>query len=247
MIGRRVAPEPATEADVSEAAPAVSKSGHAASGPNAPELPGPRMWRIWGVDFDARVVQIVVVSTLILIVAFNNQFLEPSYNRFVLEFLVPMAILIVVWRENPARYGLQIGDWRRGLPITVAGIAIMAVVIWYLSTWPDFRNFYRSSAGGLPAWRLVLDAGVDIFAWEFFCRGWLLWGFGRKYGTGAIWLQCIPFALMHLLKPELEQLSTVFGGAFFGIIAWRTNSFLYGWLLHWFMMAWILLLASGTL
>jgi len=55
-------------------------------------------------------------------------------------------------------------------------------------------------------WRLVIDTGIDLFAWEFFFRGWLLWGLGRKYGTDAIWLQIIPFALMHVWKPEIEQL-----------------------------------------
>ena len=88
---------------------------------------------------------------------------------------------------------------------------------------------------------------MDIFAWEFFCRGWLLWGLGRKYGSDAVWLQVIPFALMHVWKPQIEQLSTVLGGAFFGILAWRTGSIVYGWLLHTFMVAWILLLAAGAI
>jgi len=51
---------------------------------------------------------------------------------------------------------------------------------------------------------------------------------GRKYGTDAIWLQIIPFALMHVWKPEIEQLSTLVGGAVFGLLAWRTRSFLWG-------------------
>jgi membrane protease YdiL (CAAX protease family) len=55
----------------------------------------------------------------------------------------------------------------------------------------------------------------------------------------------IPFALMHVWKPEIEQLSTVLGGVFFGILAWRTKSFLYGWLLHWFMVAWVLVVVAS--
>jgi hypothetical protein len=39
----------------------------------------------------------------------------------------------------------------------------------------------------------------------------------------------------------------VLGGAFFGILAWRTRSMLYGWLLHWFMMVWILLVVSSQI
>jgi membrane protease YdiL (CAAX protease family) len=202
-------------------------------------------WRIWGVDFDARIAQLVIVSLTILILAFNNRVIDHAYDRFVLEFLVPMAIILVVWREDPRRYGLTLGDWRRGLPITLAGIAVMAVVIWIVMQQPDFKHYYTASLAGRPTWRLVVDTGVDILAWEFFCRGWLLWGLGRRYGADAIWLQVIPFTLMHVYKPQLEQFSTILGGAFFGILAWRTRSMIWGWLLHWFMMAWVLLLVAG--
>lgn len=213
----------------------------------APEAaPRPQTtWGIWGIDFDARIVQLVVVSTVLLILAFNNRFVEAAYDRFVLELIVPVAVIVLFWRENPRLYGLRLGDWRRGLPITVAGIAAMAIVIWLVGRLPDFRAYYTDSIAGRPVWRLIIDTGVDLFAWEFFCRGWLMWGLGRKYGTDAIWLQVIPFALMHVWKPELEVLSTIVGGVFFGILAWRTRSFLWGWLLHWFMVAWILLVAGS--
>ena len=72
-------------------------------------------------DFDARIVQIVVVATLILIVAFNNRFVEAEYDRFVLEFLIPIAIIVLAWRENPRSYGLRLGDWRLGLVVIVTG------------------------------------------------------------------------------------------------------------------------------
>lgn len=204
-----------------------------------------RTWRVWGVTFDARIVQVVIAATLILIVAFNNRFVQGEYDRFFLEFIIPIAIIVLAWREDPRHYGLRLGDWRLGLPVTIVGIAGMAVVIWMLGRWPDFHQYYTETIDGRPTWRLVIDTGVDLFAWEFFFRGWLLWALGRKYGTDAIWLQVIPFALMHVWKPEIEQLSTVVGGAFFGILAWRTHSFLWGFLLHWFMMAWVLMVAAG--
>lgn len=207
----------------------------------------PGIWRIWGVDFDARLVQVVVVATLLLILGFNNRFVEETYDRFFLEFVVPVALIVLVWREDPRAYGLRLGDWRLGLPITLAGIAIMAAVILVVGQWPDFRAYYTESVAGRPAWRLVIDTGVDLLAWEFFFRGWLMWALARKCGTGAIWLQIIPFALMHMWKPEIEQLSTVLGGAAFGLLAWRTKSFVWGWLLHWFMAAWILVVAAGYL
>jgi membrane protease YdiL (CAAX protease family) len=205
----------------------------------------PRVWRIWGVDFDARIVQIVSIATVILIIAFNNRFVEAAYDRFVLEFIIPVAIILLVWREDPRRYGLRLGDWRLGLVVVVLGVAVMAVVIWFLGRLPDFRAYYTDTIAGRPMWRLIIDTGIDLLAWEFFFRGWLMWALARKYGTDAIWLQVIPFALMHVWKPEIEQLSTLFGGAVLGLLAWKTKSFVWGWLLHWFMMAWVLVVTAG--
>ncbi len=221
------------------APPAQDSGGNAAADRPA------RTWRIWGVDFDARIVQVVALATVILIIAFNNRFVEAEYDRFVLEFIIPLAIVLLVWREDPRRYGIGLGDWRLGLPIVIGGVVVLAAVIWVVGRLPDFRAYYTGTIEGRPMWRLIIDTGIDLFAWEFFFRGWLMWALGRKYGTDAIWLQIIPFALMHVWKPEIEQLSTLVGGAFFGLLAWRTRSFLWGWLLHWFMMAWVLMVAAG--
>jgi membrane protease YdiL (CAAX protease family) len=222
----------------------VNAAGSSAEADALADQPS-RTWRIWGVDFDARIVQIVSVATVILIIAFNNRFVEAEYDRFVLEFIIPVAIILLVWREDPRRYGLRLGDWRLGLVVVVLGVAGLAVLIWFLGRLPDFRAYYTDTIAGRPTWRLIIDTGVDLLAWEFFFRGWLMWALARKYGTDAIWLQVIPFALMHVWKPEIEQLSTLVGGAFFGLLAWRTKSFVWGWLLHWFMMAWVLVVTAG--
>ena len=38
-----------------------------------------------------------------------------------LFFLVPLAIIVIGFRDRPGRYGLQLGDWRWGL-----GLAVLA-------------------------------------------------------------------------------------------------------------------------
>jgi uncharacterized protein len=207
--------------------------------------PAGRVLRVWGVDFDVRMSGTIAAALFILLVAFNFHFAQGEYERFLLEFLLPIGIVVLVWREKPSRYGLTLGDWKVGLTVTVVGIAAMAPLIWFMGREADFRQYYEPLILGRPAWQLVFESGLDMFAWEFFFRGWLLWTFGRKYGSDAIWLQTVPFVLMHLWKPDIEQLSTVLGGAFFGILAWRTRSFIWGFLLHWFMVSWVLLVSAG--
>jgi membrane protease YdiL (CAAX protease family) len=75
----------------------------------------------------------------------------------------------------------------------------------------------------------------------------MLFGYERKFGAHALWLQAVPFALVHIGKPEVETLSTIFGGLAFGWVAWRTRSFLYPFLIHWFVASFTILAASGAL
>jgi hypothetical protein len=207
-----------------------------------------RTFRLWGITLDWRITQLVVLSTLLLLFEYYRPDvlgLPQAYNRFVWHFVVPAALIVLVWREDLRTYGLRVGDWRLGVPITVAAIAVMAVVIYVIGRNPDFGAYYARLLNGRGPLRIVVDEGFELFSWEFMCRGWLLYGLARKYGTDAIWLQVVPFAMMHLTKPEVEVLSTVFGGLLFGLLAWRTRSFLYGWVIHWFMAAFMFLVAGG--
>ena len=77
-----------------------------------------------------------------------------SIGRLVLEGLVPLAIVVLVLRDRPSRYGLRIGDWRAGVPIAVGGIAVMTPVVLALAHLPDFVAYYAPAVGAAPpTWR----------------------------------------------------------------------------------------------
>ena len=54
----------------------------------------------------------------------------------------------------------------------------------------------------------------------------------------------LPFAFVHLGKPELETLSTVFGGLAYGWLNWRTGSVLWSGLAHTWILSLAVILAS---
>jgi membrane protease YdiL (CAAX protease family) len=194
--------------------------------------------------FDWKVVTITIVSTLLLI-AYSYHQITPSdgLNQTILFLLIPLAFIIFVFRESPSDYGLTLGDWRAGLVITLGGIILMTPVIWFLAKLdPSAQSYYKDMTAGLP-WNTFFQ----IFGWEFLFRGWITFGYVRKFGPDALWLQAVPFALLHIGKPEIETLSTIFGGFAFGWIAYRTRSFLYPFLIHWYIFTLIVLVASGTL
>ena len=194
-------------------------------------------------NFDWKIVTITVVSTLLLTVDHYHRMTPYKYlDRIILYFLIPLVFIIFIFRENPCEYGFTLGDWKAGLVITLAGILFMAPIIWYLGkSVPSMADYYKPHMEGLP-WTTFLD----LIGWEFFFRGWILFGYARKFGPEAMWLQAVPFALAHIGKPEVETLSTIFGGFAFGWVAWRTRSFLYPFLIHWFIATFIILVAGGV-
>ena len=201
-------------------------------------LLGPKLF------FDWKIVTITVASTLLLIVDYYHRLSAHKYwDRVLLYLVIPLIIILFVFRENPREYGFALGDWKAGLVITLGSILLMAPVIWYLGkSDPSMAEYYKPFVNGLP-WITFLD----LIGWEFFFRGWILFGYARKFGAEALWLQAVPFALAHVSKPEVETLSTIFGGFAFGWIAWRTRSFLYPFLIHWFISTFIILVAAGII
>jgi membrane protease YdiL (CAAX protease family) len=193
-------------------------------------------------EFDWKIVTITIVSTLLLMVDHYHKLLEYKYlDRVVLYLLVPLIITLLFFRENPREYGFSFGDWQAGLFITMIGILFMAPVIYYLGRGDaSMKSYYDGFISGLP-WTTFLD----LIGWEFIFRGWILFGYARKFGPEALWLQAVPFAVAHVGKPEVETLSTIFGGFAFGWVAWRTRSFVWPFLIHWFIATFIIVVAAG--
>lgn len=195
-------------------------------------------------NFDWKIVTVTIVSTLLLMVDYYHKiFAQKYWDRTLLYFVIPLLIILIFFRENPKEYGFSFGDWKLGLTYTLIGILLMAPVIYYLGHGDEtMKKYYERFLTGLP-WTTFLD----LFGWEFFFRGWVLFAYARKFGPEALWLQAVPFALAHLGKPEVETLSTIFGGFAFGWVAWRTKSFLYAFLIHWFIGTFIIIVASGAI
>ena len=208
---------------------------------------------------DWRIAVLTVVSTLLLMLdAYHARLLPwkkwlPGWDatglptkvldRTLLYLVIPMLIILLLFRQKPAEFGFGWGDWRAGLLLTLGAILLIAPILWLVSRGgSSMQDYYQRMLSGLP-WTTLLD----LFGWEFLFRGWLLFGYARKFGADAIWLQAVPFALAHIGKPEIESLSTIFGGFAFGWVAWRTRSFVYPLLIHWFVASFTILVAAGVL
>lgn len=204
---------------------------------------------IGGVEFNLRLTFLIIFSTIVPMVDYYSHRLTgtKAYDRFLLYFVLSMLVIVLLFRESPRSYGWRLGNWRKGLWYTVAGCAGMGIILWFVARGAGMQNYYEAKAPQ-DVWRLITLTGIDLFGWEFIWRGLMLFALARYFGPGpAIWLQAVPFAMMHLGKPEIETLSTIFGGAAFGYVAWRSQSFLYPFLIHWFISTFTQLIAIGRL
>ena len=194
--------------------------------------------------FDWKIVTVTILSTLLLMVDHYHKLSAFKYwDRVLLYLVIPLLVILILFRENPKEYGFSFGDWKLGLTYTALGILFMAPVIYYLGNGDaSMQKYYEPYLKGLP-WTTFLD----LIGWEFLFRGWILFAYSRKFGHDALWLQAVPFALAHVGKPEIETLSTIFGGFAFGWVAWRTKSFIWPFLIHWFIATLIIIVASGAL
>jgi membrane protease YdiL (CAAX protease family) len=209
----------------------------------------PRTVNLAGLRLPLRETAVVMVTTLVLVIDwYHPLLLEPSpdlgigLERLVLFLVVPILTLILL-RERPTEYGLRIGDWRIGLPVILGVAVLVTPIVVIVSGLPDFDLYYRHDASALPS--AVLGNVLSVGAAEFLFRGFLMWTLIRIAGPSGVVLATLPFVFTHLGKPELETLSTFFGGLGFGWIAWRTRSVLYGALLHAYLISLMLLVASA--
>jgi uncharacterized protein len=169
-------------------------------------------------------------------------------SSLVLYFFVPLALSFATRGSFTRSYGLAIGDFRAGALISALLLAVMLPAVYFASTMRTFAGQYPLAGQAaftltfpgptnVISWKLFaayeLGYVLYFFAWEFLFRGWMLNGLLPKFGrAGAILIQTAPFAVMHLGKAEIEALGSIAAGVALGVMALRTRSFLYGWMVH---------------
>jgi membrane protease YdiL (CAAX protease family) len=166
-----------------------------------------------------------------------------AWERVVLFGCVPLAVVLVGFRDRPRRYGLTLGDWRWGIGLMLAGCAIMTPIVLAFATLPDVRAYYSPSAG-TPG-EVALTNVLDLTASEFLFRGFLMLTLVRLIGPLGVLVATMPFVFAHLGKPELELFSTLGGGLIYGWLVWRTRSIVWGSVGHTYILTLVTIAAAA--
>ncbi len=206
-------------------------------------------------------VGVVIAAYLFLTNPDPKSFEAYNFINTGLCLWVPLMTILFGLRQEPSQFGLTRGDRRLGLKwVLIAWVGMILPLVYY-SHLAAARQFYlqgRLENSYLSGLGVVFDGlrvnykalvyfelatGFYMFCWEFFFRGFLLFGLQKTFlrTWGAVIVQALLFMLLHWVwhdqthasKPSLEVLSALPGGIILGILAVRTRSFLYGFLAHW--------------
>lgn len=158
---------------------------------------------------------------------------------FLLAFVIPLLLIRFRFKKPLSLFGFGLGDKKFGMTFVGVAVPLLVVPIIYMaSRFPEIRSEYPLAKSLLERrdWILYYELAYVLFyylAWEFFFRGFLLFGLKEYFGgTNAVLIQTIPSCLMHLGKPESEIFGSILIGILFGVIALRTRSFWYVMMLH---------------
>lgn len=184
---------------------------------------------LWG--YDLNLIAVVSISTLVLVL----QYYYPLHITFpatelVYWTVIPLAAGFLFFRDKPWDYGIRIGRWKLAAILTAITLAIFSLIVYAASKRPDFYSYYHMSNVNWPKW--IITWTLYMFAWEFIFRGYMFFGLEKSIGTSAIFVQAIPFVLLHLGTVSWEALATIPEGFALGYIAYKTRSFLPCFIIH---------------
>ena len=144
-------------------------------------------------------------------------------------FVIPALALVLLFKRRPGEIGLGLGDWKLASALALLYLPVVTIGTWVLSDGTDFQAQYPHYQPAAHNWQFFfIYQALFLFywiGWEYLWRGFVLFGTAHTFGLYAIFVQTVPFALLHLQKPLPEALLSIVGGVALGALVWRCRSF----------------------
>jgi len=155
-------------------------------------------------------------------------------------FLIPVLIIKYILKEKLSDYGLRFADGKFGLIILLLAYPVIFLSMLPVANDPLYQvlnPMYPDAGRSVPVF--ILYAFIYLLyyiGWEFFFRGFMLFGLREKFGDlWAVLIQTIPSCIAHIGRPESEMITSIIAGVAFGFLALRSRSLWYIIILHWFI------------
>ena len=187
-------------------------------------------------------ILVLIVGAAIVIALFRFNQGHYSYEEYLVTNVaallwLPMMLILVAMRQEPSGFGFGLGDVKHGSRLAAMLFAILIPLLVIAARRPEFQSYYpiqKQAARDLHYFAYFeLTYGMYLFCWEFFFRGFLLFGLFRMFGVLSVFMQAAAFGIMHVGKPAPEVAASFGAGIVLGFLALRAKSFVPGFALHW--------------
>jgi len=156
-------------------------------------------------------------------------------SSVVTRLLVPMAIILFVFKERLKDYGFRIKGTHKLGYMYLGLLCFMLPLLWYASSLPSFQNKY-------PLYDYVHSVEILLvyeisyilvfLSGEAFWRGFMVNALAPRFGLYSLLIMAIPYAMIHFGKPVLESFGAIIAGVVLGYLALKHRSFWLGVALH---------------
>ena len=179
---------------------------------------------------------------LLLLMRFPTQE-ENLFQQYVsgLAFLafIPFLYIRIILKKGLKDFGLQSGNVRKGIFWTAVSFVISFLLVFLAQKYLGLSEKYGAPQLIFSGFaRFLLYAFLITAPWaalyEFFFRGFILFGTEKNIGYWAVILQFAMFALMvAFFKDPMSMIFYVIAAPFSGIIAYQSRSLIYSFFYSW--------------
>lgn len=157
-------------------------------------------------------------------------------SSIVTRMLLPLAIIVFVFRKRPRDFGYRLSGTRGLLFVYLGLLAFMLPVLIYASSLKSFQTrypLYDWAHESLALFLVYELSYVLVFlSGESFWRGFMVFGMAPKFGLYSVFIMAIPYSMIHFGKPFPEAMGAILTGVVLGVLALKHRSFWLGIALH---------------
>lgn len=146
---------------------------------------------------------------------------------------IPVLYIRHILKSDISKFGLRLPAsgtlTKRNIIVAAVLITILAFLLGRVSS---LQNYY---AGTATARAFIISTGaaaIAYFSEEFLFRGFMQSALWERFRWNTLWIINIPFVFLHLGKPVIEVVLSVFVGPLLNYIAQKTSSMIPTFLIH---------------
>ncbi len=187
---------------------------------------------------------VIIVTSLFLYKVFR---VEGDFQKIVATmsffFVIPILYIRLILKKPLADFGLQKGDWKVGLKLSMLSLFILIPIFYILFNNFNFIERYYIPVNAITnfksfVFREIVVVSFFIALYEFFFRGFIMFYFLDKLKSG-MYSNIIQISAFYIFLFATNSFGWVISpyiviAPLAGLIAYRSRSILYSFVLSWF-------------